>query len=141
METGPDGLMLFDGQCRFCSGSVGVALALDRRGVIRFTPIQSPYGRMLAAQHGLDPDDPTTFVFFEGGRPLFRSEAALALARRLDRPWRWAASLRVLPRRLRDAVYDWVARHRYRLWGRRDTCRLPRPGEAERFVLEPPQAG
>lgn len=128
--------MLFDGECRFCSASVDLALDLDRRAVLRFTPIQSPYGRQLAAAHGLDPDDPTTFVFFENGRPLQQSEGVLALAARLTWPWRWATAFRVIPRSWRDAAYGVVARNRYRWFGRRDACRMPRPGEAERFVLE-----
>jgi predicted DCC family thiol-disulfide oxidoreductase YuxK len=134
----PDGLIVFDGECRFCSATVDLALTLDPHGATRFTPVQSPYGRQLAARHGLDPDDPTTFVFFEGGRPLLRSEGALAFAARLRPPWRWARLLRLVPRPLRDAVYDLIARNRYHWFGRRGQCRMPRPGEAARFVLEPP---
>jgi len=134
----PDGLMLFDGMCNFCSASVSLALALDRRGVLRFCPIQSPYGRALAARHGLDPDDPTTFVFFERGAPLGRSAGALAFARRLPAPWRWAGLLEHAPRGWRDAAYDWIVAHRYRLFGRRSACRLPTDAERARFVTEPP---
>jgi predicted DCC family thiol-disulfide oxidoreductase YuxK len=134
----PDGLIVFDGECRFCSASVDLALSLDPGGATRFTPIQSPYGLLLAAEHGLDPTDPTTFVFFDHGRPLQRSDGALAFAARLHRPWRWAAAVRVVPRPLRDGLYDLIARNRYRWFGRRDRCRMPRPGEAARFALAPP---
>ena len=134
----PDGLMVFDGLCNFCSTSVNIALALDRRGLLRFCPIQSAYGRALAAQHGLDPDDPTTFVFFEQGRPIVRSSGALAVASRLPPPWRWVAVLRRTPPAWRDAVYDWIAAHRYRLFGRRSVCRLPSAAERARFITEPP---
>jgi len=136
----PDGLMLFDGLCNFCSTSVNLALALDRRSVLRFCPIQSPYGRALASQHGLDPDDPSTFVFFDRGTPQFRSTGALALAARLPAPWRWAANLGVVPRTWRDRVYDWIAAHRYRLFGRRAVCRLPSEKERTRFITEVDQA-
>jgi predicted DCC family thiol-disulfide oxidoreductase YuxK len=129
--------MLFDGLCNLCSTTVNVALALDRRGVIRFCPIQSPYGRALAERHGLDPDDPTTFVFFDVGVPKQRSTGALALAARLAPPWpQLAAVLPVIPRAWRDGVYDWVAANRYRLFGRRTTCRLHTPAERSRFVTE-----
>jgi predicted DCC family thiol-disulfide oxidoreductase YuxK len=134
----PDGLMLFDGMCNFCSTSVNIALALDRRGALRFCPIQSAYGLSLAAQHGLDPDDPTTFVFFEQGRPIFRSSAALAVASRLPAPWRWITVLRRTPPAWRDAAYDWIAAHRYRLFGRRTVCRLPSAAERARFITECP---
>src|SRR5471030_2691878 len=121
----PDGLMLFDGMCNFCSVSVNLALALDRRGVIRFCPIQSAYGQALARRHGLDPDDPTTFVFFDDGVPKLRSTGALALAARLPAPWRWVRGLSAAPLAWRDGVYDWIAANRYRLFGRRQVCRLP----------------
>jgi len=132
----PDGLMLFDGLCNFCSASVNLALALDRRGMIRFCPIQSAYGRALAQRHGLDPDDPATFVFFDHGAPVLRSTGVLALAARLPAPWRWARVLAGVPRAWRDGVYDWIAANRYRLFGRRQVCRLPTPAERARFVTE-----
>jgi predicted DCC family thiol-disulfide oxidoreductase YuxK len=134
--SAPDGLMLFDGLCNFCSTSVNLALALDARGVIRFCPIQSAYGRALAQRHGLDPDDPSTFVFFDRGTPKFRSTGALALAARLPSPWRWARGLSAIPRAWRDGVYDWIAANRYRLFGRRSVCRLPSEAERARFVTE-----
>jgi len=136
VSTAPDGLMLFDGMCNFCSASVNLALALDRRGVIRFCPIQSAYGRALALRHGLDPDDPSTFVFFDAGTPKLRSTGALALAARLPAPWRWARALSAIPRGWRDGVYDWIAVNRYRLFGRRSVCRLPSEAERARFVTE-----
>src|SRR5580704_17705263 len=129
-----DGLMLFDGWCNFCAASVNLALALDRQGVIRFCPIQSPYGQALARRHGLDPDDPATFVFFDQGTPMLRSSGALALAGRLPAPWRWARALGIAPRAWRDGVYDWIAANRYRLFGSRSVCRLPTPAERARFI-------
>jgi predicted DCC family thiol-disulfide oxidoreductase YuxK len=137
----PDGLVVFDGLCNFCSGGVNLALALDRRGALKFTPLQSAYGRELAFQHGLNPDDPATFFLFQDGEPLERSTAALAVAARLPAPWRWATILRAMPRGWRDSLYDWIAANRYRLLGKRDTCRLPTPAERERFVLDPPPPG
>ena len=134
----PDGLMLFDGLCNLCSASVNLALALDRRGVLKFCPIQSVYGQALAARHGLDPADPTTFVFFEHGQALTRSAGALALAARLEPPWRWARAFRIIPKGWRDGLYDWIASHRYRLFGRRRVCRLPSQAERDRFVTEAP---
>lgn len=135
---GPDGLWVYDGVCHLCSRSVRLALALDREGAIRFTPVQSPYGRQLLTAQGLDPDTPTSFLFFDQGRALQRSDAVLSLAARLPAPWRWAGALRAIPRSWRDFGYDAVARNRYRLFGRRRTCFLPTPAERARFVLEPP---
>ncbi|WP_185983194.1 thiol-disulfide oxidoreductase DCC family protein [Aureimonas mangrovi] len=134
----PDGLMVFDGFCNFCSAQVQLLLRLDRTGVIRFTAIQSPYGRHLAERFGLDPDDPSTFLFFEKGRPLQASDAAIAVAQRLGRPWHWLRAASALPRPIRDGVYRFIARNRYRIAGRRRSCMAPSPQMRARFVDDVP---
>jgi predicted DCC family thiol-disulfide oxidoreductase YuxK len=133
-----DGLWVFDGVCNFCSGSVQAVLRLDREGLIRFTPLQSPFGHALARRHGLDLENPASFLFFDHGRPLESSDAVIALARRLKAPWRWLAAVAAVPRPVRDRAYDWLARNRYRLTGRRRTCMVPDEGVRARFILEPP---
>lgn len=140
MSGSPEPLWLFDGVCNLCSGSVRTVLAIDRKGVIRFTPIQSTYGRQLALDHGIDPDQPTSFLFLDGGRALEKSTAVLALLRRLGRPWSWLAIVGLLPQAWRDRGYDWLAANRYRLMGRRSTCMLPTPEQRTRFILEPPSS-
>ena len=134
----PDGLWLFDGVCNLCSGSVTLVLRLDREGVIRFTPIQSPYGRQLAIAHGIDPDTPASFLFIDHGRALEKTAAIGALLRRLNAPWRWLAFVDRLPRRPADAAYDWLAANRYRLMGKKDACMVPSRAQQARFILEPP---
>lgn len=132
----PDGLMLFDGVCHLCSTSVRIADRLDRAGVLRFTPLQSPYGRALAQTHGIDPDTPSTFVFFDRGEPRLRSDGALAL---LDRTaWRWLGFLSWIPRPIRDTAYDWIAAHRYRLFGKAEVCMIPSERLKARFLTEMP---
>lgn len=140
MTPVPEPLWLFDGVCNLCSGSVRMVLAIDRKGLIRFTPIQSDYGRRLARQHGIDPDQPTSFLFLDGGRALDKSAAILALLRRLEAPWSWLAFIGALPKGWLDAAYDWLAANRYRLMGKRATCMLPTPEQRARFILEPPTA-
>ena len=136
--SAPDALWLFDGVCHLCSGSVQAVLAIDRKGLIRFTPIQSPYGRQLALAHGIDPDQPTSFLFLDRGQALQKSAAVLALLRRLGPPWSWLTVLGLLPERWRDAAYDALAANRYRLLGRRTTCMVPTPAQRARFLLDPP---
>jgi predicted DCC family thiol-disulfide oxidoreductase YuxK len=136
----PDALWVFDGVCRFCSTSVRLVTRLDRRGVIRFTSIQSPYGRSLCERYGVDPDVPSTFIFFDRGRALLSSDAVLALLRRLPAPWRWLRVLGVIPRRWRDRGYAWLARNRYRLFGRTATCMTPAPELRARFIDATPGA-
>lgn len=132
----PDGLMLFDGVCHLCDGTVRTVLILDRDGPIRFTPVQSPYGRRLARAHGLDPDAPESFLFFDQGRPLRRTAAVAALLRRLPAPWRWLSVIDRLPRDVADALYDRIAANRYRLFGKKDRCMIPTPAERGRFELD-----
>lgn len=135
-QPAPDGLWLFDGVCNFCTGSVQAVLRLDRKGVIRFTPIQSPYGRELALKHGIDPETPESFLFLDHGQALAKTAAIGALLRRLDPPWRWLAFVDRLPRGPTDAAYDWVARNRYRLMGKKDRCMVPTAEQRARFILE-----
>jgi len=96
--------------------------------------MQSDLGRRLAAAHGLDADNPDSFVFFNRGRALARSAAVAAVAARLPAPWRWAGVLRLLPRAVRDGAYDWVAARRYRLFGKRERCMVPTPDQRARFL-------
>jgi predicted DCC family thiol-disulfide oxidoreductase YuxK len=134
----PDGLMVFDGVCNFCAGSVRLVLRMDRRQVIRFTAVQSAYGRALCLRHGIDPDDPSTFLFFDRGVPLPASDGMVALLARMPSPWRWLRVLAAVPRAVRDAVYRWIARNRYRLFGRRESCIVPTPALRARFIDDPP---
>ena len=115
-----------------------MAIRLDRKQVLRFTPLQSPFGNVLAAQFGLDLENPDSFIFFERGQALQGSDALIALARRLGRPWSWAAAVRVLPRRWRDSAYHLLARNRYRLMGKRSSCMVPTPQQRAQFLLERP---
>lgn len=137
MTGAPDGLMLFDGVCNFCSGGVKLTLRVDRNGAIRFAPVQSDLGRRLYREHGLDPADPSSFLFFDQGKALTKSTAILAMAGRLPWPWRAARVLGVVPRAWRDAAYGLLARNRYKILGRRETCFLPTPEQRARFVADP----
>ena len=127
--------MLFDAQCVLCSSTVQFVLAHERGQAISFAGTGSQAGRALAERHGLSTADlDASFVLIEGDRALTRSAAALRLARELRAPWSWLRALRIVPRPIRDAAYSWVARHRYRIFGRRDACLLPPPGQRHRFV-------
>ncbi len=128
-------LLIFDTDCVLCSGGVHFVLARERDRKITFVGAWSPTGLKLAAEHGLSRDDlQKTFLVIRDGQPLVRSDAALAVAPHLRRPWNWCHVLRFVPRPLRDAVYDLVAKHRYQWFGRRDNCFVPPPEMQERFV-------
>ena len=130
----PDGLMVFDGVCNLCSTSVQAVIRMDSQGLIRFSAVQSPYGRTLCELHGVNPDDPSTFLFFDRGQPRQASDAIVALLARMPRPWRWLRFLALIPRPVRDSAYRWTTHNRYRLFGRRATCMVPTPQLKARFI-------
>lgn len=127
-------VMLFDGVCVLCSRGVRFVLRHERDHAILFAPMQSRAGQMLLARHGLPPRDWDSFVLIDGDRALIRSRAAFAVARHLRAPWRWLGITAVVPRPLADRFYDWIARNRYRWFGRNDACFLPAPAERARFL-------
>jgi predicted DCC family thiol-disulfide oxidoreductase YuxK len=132
VDDGP--ILLFDGVCTLCDHSVQFILDHEAAGTFRFASLQSAVGQSLLSRCALDPGALDSVVLVEEGQCFERSEAAWRVAARLDAPWRWVAVGRWIPRGLRDRVYDWVARNRYRWFGTREACRMPRPGEHERFL-------
>lgn len=129
----PDGLILFDGVCVFCSRWVRFVLARDRARRFRFMTIQSEAGRALAARYGVDPEAPQTNAVILNGRIVFKSDAALAVLGQLP-GLRVLAGLKVVPRVLRDPLYDLIAQNRYAIFGRTETCMVPSPEDRDRFV-------
>jgi predicted DCC family thiol-disulfide oxidoreductase YuxK len=128
-------VLLYDGTCGFCAGSVQFVLRHERRhGTLRFATLEGPLGD-AARRTNPELDGIDSVIWLERGRVLVRSEAALAVAAYLGGPWRALAALgRLVPRRLRDAVYDLIARNRYRIAGRVDACPLPTPEQRGRFL-------
>ena len=129
----PDGLILFDGVCVFCSRWVRFLIARDTARRFSFLPIQSDRGRALGVRHGVDPDAPQTNAVILDGRIWFKSDAALQVLVRLP-GWGLARLLCFIPRVLRDPIYDGIARNRYRLFGRSETCMAPSPEDRARFL-------
>ena len=129
----PDGLILFDGVCVFCSRWVRFVIARDAEARFRFLPIQSEQGRDLAARLGVNPDVPETNVVVMDGRALMKSDAALSVLGVL-KGVRWLGALRHVPRWMRDPLYDLIARNRYAIFGRTEACMVPGPEERARFL-------
>jgi predicted DCC family thiol-disulfide oxidoreductase YuxK len=130
-------LIVYDGVCVLCSRTIRFIAAHDRAANFRFVPLQSPFGRHLADRVGISIDNPETFVAIFGGAATFRSDAALGILARLP-GFAWAASLRAIPRPLRDGIYNLIARNRYRWFGRTDQCGLPPPGLVARVLQDIP---
>jgi predicted DCC family thiol-disulfide oxidoreductase YuxK len=134
MNSWPDDdVILYDGVCVFCSRWIRFIATRDTNSRFRFTAIQSGYGTRLAQAFGIDPDDPDTNAVIHGGVAFFKSDAALTVLSNLPR-WRWARVLRLAPKGLRDAVYNLVARNRYRIFGKYEECFVPDAGFRARVM-------
>ena len=126
-------LIYYDGLCGLCDRFVQFVLWRDRAARYRFAPLQGSTARERVPST-LDPETSQTVILEDGGRFRVRSDAALAILTGLGGAWRLAGLLRIVPRPLRDAVYDLVASHRSRWFGRRAECRVPEPAQRDRFL-------
>ena len=136
-QLSPHAIVLFDGVCNFCNRSVRFIINRDPGAHFRFAPLQSDLARQLLAQHNLPTNALDSMVLIEAEKVFTRSTASLRIARRLRFPWPLVCYLLIwIPRPLRDAAYNFIARHRYRFFGRTDTCPLPPPSAAQRFLAE-----
>jgi predicted DCC family thiol-disulfide oxidoreductase YuxK len=126
--------ILFDGVCRFCNGSVNFVLRHDREDRFTLAPLQSDAGRRLLAAHGLNEGHTDSFVLVKGGKAYIKSTAALMVAGGLGFPWHLLKVFMIVPRFMRDALYDWVARNRYRWFGKNDQCMVPDEKVRRKFL-------
>ena len=127
-------VVLFDGVCNFCVGSVQFIYKRDPKGRFRFASLQSEAGQALLREHRLPADDFDSMVLIEGDRVHLRSSAALQVARGLKAPWSLLGIFLVIPRPVRDLAYRLIAGNRYRLFGKRESCMVPTPDFQARFL-------
>jgi len=127
-------VIVFDGYCVLCSGWVRFILAHDRQARYRLLPAQSDVGHALYVHYGLDPENYETYMLIADGVASFKSEATIRMAEGLGFPWSLAGVFRILPTSLRDVIYNWVARNRFRFFGRRTSCYRPDTQYAGRFL-------
>ena len=126
-------VILFDGVCNLCVFFVGFVIRRDHRERFVFASLQSEAGRRLIRGHGFSGDAPSSIILIEDGHYLWKSEAALRIFGGLSWPWPLLKPFVLVPRFIRDAVYDFIAARRYRWFGQRDECMLPTPELKRRF--------
>lgn len=128
-------VILFDGVCNLCNASVQFIIKRDPAEKFRFASLQSSYAKSLLAPLGLDPEKELfSIILVEQGRLYRRSDAALRIARQLTGLWPIVYALKIIPRFVRDSVYNWIARNRYRFFGKKDECMIPTPSLKMRFL-------
>lgn len=118
-------VVLFDAECVLCSANAQFILTHDRDGTFRLASIQTAVGAALCRAHGLDPADPTSILLIEDDCVRRDSDAVIGIYAALGYPWWLIGLFRAIPAFLRDPVYRWIARNRYRLFGKRTTCWVP----------------
>ena len=126
-------VILFDGICNLCSGSVQFILKRDKEKRFLFASLQSNYGQELLKQFNLPIDTFNSFILFEDGKLFTRSTAAIKMFSQLT-GWKWVKILSIVPKFLRDAVYNLIAKNRYKWFGKKEECWLPTPDLKERFL-------
>lgn len=139
MPTSPHPIVLYDGVCGLCNRLVQFMLRHDRDELFRFASLQSPFVAEILLRHGIPPDLDSVYVVLNYQEPgeqlLARSDAILFILKKLR--WHWAVLGTfgaLLPRAVRDAAYNVIARNRYRIWGKYETCPLPDPKQRHRFL-------
>jgi predicted DCC family thiol-disulfide oxidoreductase YuxK len=133
-SIGGPAIILFDGVCNLCNGLVQFIIKRDPHAKFRFASLQSDAGRSLLTKFHLNPDSLHSIILIEDDKAFERSEAAFQIAKHLAPPWKWFRVLRFLPKFLCDLGYNFVAANRYRVFGKRDNCMIPRPALKERFL-------
>ncbi len=127
-------VIVFDGKCVLCSAFARLVIRTDRQRRFRLLAAQSPTGAALYRHFGLSVDDYETNILLEEGRPWLKSEGSIRIFERLGFPWSMLRVGRLLPLPVRDRLYRVVARNRLRWFGARETCYLPDPSDADRFI-------
>lgn len=127
-------IIVFDAMCILCSANAAFVLKHDRAGRFLLASMQGDVGASLYQRFGIDPTNPETLIVVLGDRVLRDSDAVLFIWTGLARPWNSLALFRIVPRWIRDPVYQWIARYRYKLFGKRQSCWIPAPEQALRIL-------
>jgi len=127
-------IILFDGFCNLCNGTVDFLLKWDRKKQFRFASLQSETGEFLRSQFKI-PENSDSVILIKSETVYFKSDAVSEIAGMLPFPWKIAAFIKIIPKIIRDKLYDWIAKHRYHWFGKRETCRIPTEKEKGFFIL------
>ena len=129
-----DPILLFDGVCTLCNGFIKEVIIRDSHGRIRYASLQSEAGLALINKVRLTDFSLDTVVLIEGDKVYIKSDVALRIFRYLDGGWPFLYHFSIIPKFIRDTIYDIIARNRYSWFGKRDTCMMPKPEWEERFL-------
>ena len=126
-------LILFDGVCNLCNASVRFIISKDKSNKFQFTNLQSEYALKKLCEFNLEAI-PDSLVLISGQNIYFKSDAIIEIIRSFSKPWHVFLIFKYLPKSLRDFFYDLIAKYRYKLFGKRDTCIIPEKSISDRFI-------
>ncbi|CAN5712676.1 thiol-disulfide oxidoreductase DCC family protein [soil metagenome] len=127
-------IILFDGVCNFCNGTVNFVIKRNKKSTIRFGALQSEAGQQLLKQYKISTTNFQSFIFIEEGKVFSRSTAALKVCKYLDAGWPLMYGFIIVPAFIRNWVYDFIAKNRYKWFGQMDSCMIPDAGVRQRFI-------
>lgn len=127
-------VILFDGVCNLCNSSVNFIIDRDDKDIFRFAAIQSHSGKKILKQFGLNPDNLYSIILIENDRYHDRSNAALRIAKRLKGLWKFSYVFIIVPSFIRNILYGYIAKNRYRWFGKRESCRIPTKELRDKFL-------
>ncbi len=127
-------VVLFDGVCNFCNYWVNFAIKHDRKKKLRFATLQGDTAQELLSEHMINPTTLSSVVLVDSGKAYTHSSAALRICKYLNGGWKLFYGLMIIPKFIRDAIYKFIARNRYKWYGKKDSCMIPTPEQRERFL-------
>lgn len=133
-DAGPHKIILFDGVCNLCNGTVMFVIKKDRKDIFRFASLQSETGESLTAKHGIDTAKVDSILLIDGGAVYVKSTAALRIARSLPGGYPLLYGFMIVPRFLREWIYEGIARKRYAWFGKKESCMVPTPELKSKFL-------
>jgi len=127
-------IILFDGVCNLCNASVSFVIERDKKNVFQFASLQSSFGQEVLKKHQLSASDFDSMILLQNGIIHQRSDAALRIAKELSGAWKLLYSFIIVPRFIRNGVYNFVARNRYKWFGKQEACMIPTPELKAKFI-------
>ena len=128
-------IILFDGVCNFCNSAVNFTLKRNKKANIMFAPMQSGAGAKILQQYNLDQNDMKSFIFIDNGVVYKQSTGALRVCKYLSGLWPICYGLIIIPKFIRDGIYNWIAKNRYKWFGQKQACMIPTPDVKARFLV------
>ena len=127
-------IILFDGVCNFCNAGVNFIIRQDKKNIFRFAALQSKTGQQLAEQYHLQKKNFDSFILVDEGKVYNRSAAGFKVYGKLPWYWKWTQIFWIVPRFITDAAYDFIAKNRYKWFGKKEQCMIPTPDVHNRFL-------